>query len=87
VLSQTFDGIPVPQVGGGFLSRPSTFEEWITQIGMASAVSGIKALVNGSLRTTKVYIKGNYKIYLKPWIIIKIIYHKIFIIALLLFSL
>jgi len=31
VLSQTFDGIPVPQVGGGFLSRPSTFEEWITQ--------------------------------------------------------
>jgi len=54
---------------------------------MASAVSGIKALVNGSLRTTKVYIKDNYKLYLKPWLMIKIIYHKLFIIALLLFSL
>lgn len=66
VLSQTVDGIPVPQVGGGFFSRPPTFSEQVTQIGVAAAVSGIKALVNGSLRTTKVYVKANYKIYLKP---------------------
>lgn len=63
-LENIVQGIQVPQINGTIFSPP-TFSQQLSNLGLTTAVSAIRELVNGQLRVVKVYVKANYKIYLK----------------------
>lgn len=72
VLARVVDGVKAPNDLGGqqtgstiITTNPPSAGQYLVLEGLKAAINVTKSLISGSLRVEKIYIKANYRVYLK----------------------